>query len=97
VNDDASYFTPNVKTIYQKGLQKAEVIEKELKDIALTEREKEIVSHIATGKTTDEIGVHLGLSSHTVSSHRKKIYRKTGLNSVADLTNFAIKAGLHEP
>lgn len=62
----------------------------------LTERESEITALIAKGLTNKEIGNQLCLSHHTVHSHRKNIIRKLGVNSVSELTLYALNMGLIE-
>lgn len=44
----------------------------------LTERESEVVSLLGEGLTTKEIATTLGLSAHTVQTHRKRIAEKLG-------------------
>ncbi len=60
----------------------------------LTESEKEIVKFIADGLTTKEIAEKKHISVHTVMTHRKNIFRKLDLNSISELTKFAIRNGL---
>lgn len=62
----------------------------------LTERESEITALVAKGLTNKEIGNQLCLSHHTVHSHRKNIIRKLGVNSVSELTLYALNVGLIE-
>ena len=57
---------------------------------ALSQREKEIVAAVAHGKTNKEIADDLFISINTVVTHRKNIARKTGINSIAGLTVYAI-------
>jgi len=45
----------------------------------LTKREKEILRHIAEGKSSREIGALLEISSRTVEHHRANMMRKVGL------------------
>jgi DNA-binding NarL/FixJ family response regulator len=59
----------------------------------LTSTEMEIVKLIADGLTTKEIAVKKFISYHTVMTHRKNIFRKTGISSVSELIIYAIKAG----
>lgn len=59
----------------------------------LTSSEMEIVRLIAEGLTTKEIAGKKNISFHTVMTHRKNIFRKTGVNSVSELIMYAIKAG----
>ncbi|WP_164108893.1 MULTISPECIES: LuxR C-terminal-related transcriptional regulator [Sphingobacterium] len=56
----------------------------------LTTREKEIVTLLANGKSSNEIADQLFISSHTVSTHRKNIIRKIECKSFADLLRFAM-------
>lgn len=58
----------------------------------LSEREMEILSLVGEGLTTAAIADKLCLSSHTISTHRKNIIRKLGVNSTGELVAFA--AGL---
>lgn len=56
----------------------------------LSQREKDIVIEVAKGLTNKEIADRLHLSVHTVTTHRKNISRKTGINSISGLTVYAI-------
>ena len=56
----------------------------------LSEREIEIIRLVVNGMTSAEIAKKLFLSEHTIKTHRKNIFRKTGLNCVSKLTSFAI-------
>ena len=60
----------------------------------LSQREKEIVAAVAHGKTNKEIADDLFISINTVVTHRKNIARKTGINSIAGLTVYAILNGI---
>lgn len=60
----------------------------------LSPREREVLQLIAEGLTSKEIAVHLGVAVSTIETHRKQIMAKLDLRSVAELTKFAIRAGL---
>ena len=60
----------------------------------LTETEKEIVKAIAQGKTTKEIASERFSSIHTITTHRKNIFRKLGINTAHEATKYALRAGL---
>tara|TARA_R110002049_G_scaffold278391_6_gene457178 strand:+ start:4077 stop:4697 length:621 start_codon:yes stop_codon:yes gene_type:complete len=62
----------------------------------LTQRESEITALIAKGMTNKAVAEQLHLSPHTVHTHRKNILRKLGINSVTELTLYAINVGLIE-
>lgn len=55
----------------------------------LTRRELEIIKLLAMGKTSQQASAELSLSSHTVDTHRKNIFRKLEINNIADLVRFA--------
>ena len=60
----------------------------------LTTTEKEIVRAIAQGKTTKEIAAERFSSIHTVTTHRKNIFRKLGINTAHEFIKYALRAGL---
>lgn len=63
---------------------------------SLTDREREILTLIAQGRTTAEIATDLFLSPHTVQSHRDHIMTKLDLHSKGALIKYAIAKGLIE-
>lgn len=63
----------------------------------LSERETEVLRLIALGHTSAEIAAKLSLSRRTVESHRARIYRKLGLQTRAQLVQFALRRGLLGP
>ena len=67
--------------------------EEEKPDI-LTATETEIVKAIAQGKTTKEIAAERFSSIHTVTTHRKNIFRKLGINTAHEAVKYALRAGL---
>ena len=60
----------------------------------LTDREREVLQLIAEGKSTKEISSILCVSVKTVEAHRKNIMGKLDLNSIAELTKYAVREGL---
>lgn len=60
----------------------------------LTAREREVLQLLAEGHTTKEIADRLQVSVKTVDVHRQNMMRKLDLHSIADLTKYAIRAGL---
>lgn len=64
---------------------------------SLSEREREVLVLIASGKSSREIASQLGIAFKTVTTHRYKIQQKLHLHKVADLTRAAIRMGLIEP
>lgn len=60
----------------------------------LSEREKNILRHVAMGSTNKEIGEKLFISIHTVTTHRKNITQKLGIKTVSGLTVYSILNGI---
>lgn len=60
----------------------------------LTAREKEVLRLLASGRRSTEIAASLGISAATVEVHRRNIRKKLRLNSVAELTRYAIRQGI---
>lgn len=60
----------------------------------LTPREREVVTQIASGRTTREIADALGISVKTVETHRQHIMGKLGCRKVTDIVLYAVRAGL---
>jgi DNA-binding NarL/FixJ family response regulator len=60
----------------------------------LTSSEIEIVRLISSGLSTKEIAAKKHVSFHTVTTHRKNIFRKLGVSSSQEMMLLAIKAGL---
>lgn len=63
-------------------------------NIALSPREREIVLWMCKGKTEAEIGMILGLSANTVSSHFKSIFKKLNVHNKVMAAVVAITKGL---
>ncbi len=47
----------------------------------LTPREREVIAHVAEGRTNNEIGQLLGISSQTVRKHLENAYQKLGTHT----------------
>lgn len=61
---------------------------------ALTEREREILAHIAQGETNREIAAYLGLSEKTVRNYVSLLLQKLGLSNRAEAAAFAVRHGI---
>jgi DNA-binding NarL/FixJ family response regulator len=58
---------------------------------AVTSREREVLSRIASGHTNKDVARQLNLSVKTVEKHRANLMRKLGLHNAADVTRFALQ------
>ncbi|HZI65593.1 MAG TPA: response regulator transcription factor [Thermoanaerobaculia bacterium] len=60
----------------------------------LSDREYEVLSLIASGKSMKEVGAALSLSKSTVSTYRQRIFDKLKVKSSAEITRYALHHGL---
>ena len=60
----------------------------------LTPKEREVLRLIGEGLSNRAIGDRLGLSIHTVETHRKHVIEKLDLHSTVDLVRYAVRVGL---
>ena len=70
------------------------VVDEENSVSALTNREVQVLTMVASGKTNNEIASELVLSIRTVERHIGNIYAKIGARGRADATVFALTHGL---
>ena len=71
------------------------IVEKEiLLRPPLSSRENEVLQLVAEGKTSRAIASALHISTKTVETHRRQIMQKLGVNTVADLTKYAVRTGV---
>ena len=61
---------------------------------SITDRERQVLSHIAQGHSNKAIARELGLSPKTVEKHRSNLMRKLQLHNAATITMYAIRNGL---
>jgi DNA-binding CsgD family transcriptional regulator len=71
--------------LFDPELQVVPVAEVLAKELGISAREAEVAAHLSTGKSLKQISQCLGVSDHTVRTHLKTIYAKTGLRSQAEL------------
>jgi DNA-binding NarL/FixJ family response regulator len=62
----------------------------------LSAREREVLQLIAEGKATKEVAAVLNVSLKTAESHRRNLMEKLHVESVAELTKYAIREGITE-
>lgn len=62
----------------------------------LTERETEILRHVAKGLTAKQIATRLSLSHRTVENHVQATFRKLQIRNRVELARYAIEHGLDE-
>lgn len=63
----------------------------------LTPTEIDIARLIAEGMTTKDVANHKNVSVHTITTHRKNIFRKLHISSVSELVMYAVSHGIIDP
>ena len=61
---------------------------------SLTTRENEILTYLITGMLNKQIAYELKISERTVKAHRKQVFDKMGVNSMAELVRLTEKVGV---
>jgi len=95
VSEGKSFFSPVISKMLLEDYVR-QVREKEVEDSydLLTPREREILQLLAEGKTNKEVASVLGLSPHTIETHRGNILEKLHLHSAAELILYAVRKGI---
>lgn len=80
----------NGKQYYSKKvLETLNILQK--KEFILTPKEELIMKNISEGKDVKNIAGSLFISTNTIKTHKKNIYRKLNLNSTAELVKYYLK------
>lgn len=95
VHAGRAYFSPSVAKLLQEAHGRG-LDEKRFEDRydLLTDRERQLYHLLAEGRSNKEIAARLGLSLHTVETHRTRIMDKLGVHSIAELVLSAVRRGL---
>jgi DNA-binding NarL/FixJ family response regulator len=94
VNAGHTYLSPKIADVVVKGyLSRISEMNIAAGNV-LTPREREILQLIAEGMSAKEIAGHLNLGIKTVETHRRNMMQKLKMNSIAELTKYAVREGL---
>ena len=95
VQRGTAFFSPAVARIFQDDVGRLQdAREKSDRFDLLTDRERQVYQLLAEGNSNKDIANRLGLSLHTVETHRWRIMEKMDLHSTADLVLSAVRRGL---
>jgi len=92
VNAGQCFFSPDIARLALNQMVRGNGHGPNLAD--LTNREREVLTHIADGLCNKEIACRLNIGTRTVETHRERLMRKLDIHSIASLTRFAIAKGL---
>ncbi|MBU0995233.1 MAG: response regulator transcription factor [Proteobacteria bacterium] len=87
------FLSPYISDIVVKAYMNGQKIRGESNN-NLTAREREILQLLSEGNKTKGIASQLHISIKTVDTHRRQIMTKLNVESIAELTKFAIREGL---
>jgi two-component system response regulator NreC len=94
---DEVYIYPSLaKLLVRDYLSQDRSVEQSTALDNLTDREQEVLTFLAEGKSNDEIAEALVISPKTVARHRENIMHKLNLHSRAELVRYAIRKGIIE-
>lgn len=98
-SDRTGVFVHCVKEIFEGRTYISETISEMTKtaqdqEVPFTLRELELISYFSKGYTVEETGDLLGISPHTVTAHRRKMFLKIECNNVSELLAYARKLDL---
>lgn len=94
VNDGRRYLSPQVADVVVDEYLHQPHISKNKVYTDLSTREREVLQLIAEGYSTRAIADKLIVSVKTIETHRRNIQQTLKINSLAELTKYAVRAGL---
>ena len=94
VNSQLTFFSNGIASNVIENYIQQLATASSAKQSVLTPRECEVLKLLAEGKLTKQIADQLDVSTKTVEAHRQHIMEKLGMQSVADLTKYAIREGI---
>ena len=91
------YISPSISDVVVENYVYSTDDKKDSAFSILTTREREILQLLTEGKSTKQIAKKLHVSPKTVEAHRLNMMNKLKLESIAQLTKYAIQEGLTSP
>ena len=88
ITDNATVIGAKISTLQHMSTNPTPEVE------PLSQREKEVVVCAVKGMTNREIATHLGLSIHTIVTHRRNINHKLKVHNTPSLMIAALKQGI---
>ncbi len=94
VLEGRTYLSPEVADVVVEGFINQIQEDPSPRASILSPREREVLQLLSEGKRTRGIADQLNLSVKTVETHRRNIMQKLNIQSVAELTKFALREGI---
>jgi two-component system, NarL family, response regulator NreC len=91
----SSYFCPAISQIILNGATNGRATDRPPDRYdALSNREREVLYLMATGRSNKEIADELSIALATVETHRARVFQKLQVHSIAELVLYAVRRGL---
>ena len=95
VQDGGIYIHPSMaKNLVTDYIGRMEPGEEKARYDGLSDRERQVLTLVAEGKTSRQIADELVLSVNTIQTHRAHIIEKLNLHNRADIVRYALRKGL---
>jgi len=94
IYDGGSFYSQHITEKLRKLSNDTDNSLQSVLPISITKREKEILKLVAMEYTSKEIAAELFISSNTVETHKKNLFRKLNSKNVAGLVRYALKHDL---
>ena len=94
---DKTYISPSISDVVVESSLNSTAEKKGSAFSVLTTREREVLQLLTEGNTTKQIARKLHISTKTVEVHRLNVMNKLKIDSIAQLTKYAIQEGLTLP
>src|SRR5258705_3372082 len=85
------YVTPLIATEWAETLTRQV---DQAQKVSLTPRQREVLQLVIEGCTMKEVATRLGISTRTAESHKYEMMEALGVETTADLIQYALKMGL---
>jgi len=96
IAEGVPYFSPEVQERIVLGYRTTRLAKRTSPVCRLSERELEVLRHLARGLSHESIAQTMSLSKHTVHRHSVSIRRKLAIHDRVELARYAIREGLTE-
>jgi two-component system, NarL family, response regulator NreC len=97
VVNNKKYISPAISDVVVDNYMQQSGNEKGTAFSILSQREREVLQLLTEGKATKQIAKRLHISAKTVEVHRLNLMSKLKIDSIAQLTKYAIQEGLTQP
>jgi two-component system, NarL family, response regulator NreC len=97
VMNNKTYISPSISDVVVDNYMRQPANNRDSAFSILSQREREVLQLLTEGKATKQIAKRLHISPKTVEVHRLNMMNKLKIDSIAQLTKYAIQEGLTQP